>query len=146
MSPLEVAQADPVDPVVNQRGHLATPVGFQAQAEQIGFGDLEQPGRADADREQIALLTTPDAFEPKDRAPLLDPAKVAAAARTSPGSGLDVEDVDMPGHDPPDRPGVVQREWLVARGLDHLTNKARASPRSAGRSARSSRLPWPRPV
>ena len=71
--------ADPVDPVVDQRGHFGTPVRVQAQAEQIGLGDLEQPGRADADGQQLALLTTADPFQPEDRAPLLDAAEVVPA-------------------------------------------------------------------
>ena len=68
-SPTRNRAADPVDPVVDQRGHLGTPLRVQTQTEQIGFRHLEQPGRADPHGKQCAWLTTADPFEPNIEPP-----------------------------------------------------------------------------
>ncbi len=69
------------------------------------------------------MLATADPFQPEYRAPLLDAAEVVPAPAVVAGMGTEVEDVDLAGRDPPERPGVVEGQWLIAGGRNHLANQ-----------------------
>ena len=70
--------------------------------------------------QKLAVIFVPSAVHSEDRSPHFNPAKMAAASRFPTGLGCDVEEVDLPLDDPPDRTGVIKRKRAIAGGQDRL--------------------------
>ena len=75
--------ADADHPVVDQHGHLLGKIFLEAQPDQVTPGELQELGGPGSDSQQAAARPTAYSADREDRAPFLDPAQVAPAARRS---------------------------------------------------------------